>query len=267
MGIQGAAYATIIGQILSLIIGFIFHHTLNKDIDAHLKYIIPNRTIIIEIYKIGVPAIIMQALMSVMTYGVNIIFGGVSDAAVTAYGIYYKIQQFIFFAAFGLNNALIPIIGFNYGMKNKQRVNDGIKYGIIYTLIVMALGAVLFQITGGQSLRLSPTTTSLCVSAIRIITLGYLFVGANIAFQGIFQAFGNGVHSLIVSLIRLILVVFPVAYFFSTLPNAQSLIWWSFPIAEAFSAVAGALLLRRVYRQKVTPLNMANSDERNIAHD
>jgi putative MATE family efflux protein len=253
LGILGAAYATVIGQTLSFIIGLIFHHTLNKDIDVRLKYILPNRAIITEIYKIGIPAIIMQALMSVMTYGVNIIFGRVSDAAVTAYGIYYKIQQFIFFAAFGLNNALIPIIGFNYGMKDKQRVKDGIKYGMIYTLIVMLLGAILLQVTGRTLLTffaLSETTAALCLGAIRIITLGYLFAGANIAFQGIFQAFGNGVHSLVVSLVRLIIVVFPAAYFLTTLQNAQNIIWWTFPIAE-FCALVIALLFMKTMKKLI----------------
>jgi Na+-driven multidrug efflux pump len=138
-------------------------------------------------------------------------------------------------------------------MKDKQRVNDGIKYGMIYTLVVMLLGAVLLQMAGRTLLAafaLSQTTTSLCISAIRIITLGYLFAGANIAFQGIFQAFGNGVHSLIVSLVRLIIVVFPIAYFFTTLQNAQSLIWWTFPIAEACALIIAMLFMKRIARKK-----------------
>jgi putative MATE family efflux protein len=249
MGIRGAAYATIIGQIASLALGVIFHHAFNKDIDTRFKYIVPQRVVIAEIYKIGVPAIIMQALMSVMTYGVNIIFGRVSEAAVTAYGIYYKIQQFVFMAAFGLNNALIPLIAFNYGMQDKQRVQAGVKYGMIYTLIVMALGAALLQAGGRAFLSafaLSPTTTSLCVGAIRVITLGYIFAGANIAFQGIFQAFGHGLHSLVVSLIRLIIVVFPVAYFFTTRQNAERLIWWTFPLAELCALIVAALFMRAI---------------------
>lgn len=254
MGVSGAAYATVIGQIVTLVMSIIFHHTLNRDVDAHPKYIKPNKAVIGEIYKIGFPAIIMQALMSIMTYGINIIFGRVGDNVVTAYGVYYKIQQFVFFAAFGLNNALIPILAFNYGMGNRQRMKDGIKYGILYTLIIMLIGAVGLQVFAKQLMSvfsLSANTMVLSVMAIRIITLGYLFAGANIAFQGIFQAFGNGIRSLIVSLIRLIAVVFPVAYLFTTLQNAENLVWWAFPIAEGCALIVGAFLLKRVYSQRV----------------
>ena len=114
--------------------------------ESRLRYLKPDKGIIADIYKVGVPAVIMQALMSFMTYGVNIIFGRVSGAAVTAYGIYYKIQQFVFFAAFGLNNALIPIVAFNYGMQDKRRVKSGIKYGLLYTLGIMFVGALGLQI-------------------------------------------------------------------------------------------------------------------------
>ena len=147
MGIEGAAYATVIGQFVSFILDAIFHHKYNsKEFSTSLKYIKPELTIIGQIYRVGVPAIIMQALMSFMTYGINVIFALVSTEAVTAYGIYYKIQQFVFFAAFGMNNAMIPIIAFNYGRRNKKRINDGIKYGMIYTLIIMLAGAVLLQV-------------------------------------------------------------------------------------------------------------------------
>jgi putative MATE family efflux protein len=236
MGVRGAAYATVIGQMATLVISGIFHHTRNRDLHVGLRYLKPNRAIIVEIYKIGVPAIIMQALMSFMTYGVNIIFGRVSDAVVTAYGVYYKIQQFVFFAAFGMNNALIPIIAFNYGMKDKKRAKEGIKYGLLYTLLIMAAGAVLLQALAKPiigAFALSEGTVQLCVTAIRVITWGYLFAGANIAFQGIFQAFGRGMRSLTVSLLRLIVIALPVAALFATFQNAESLVWWAFPIAEA----------------------------------
>ncbi len=186
MGIEGAAYATVIGQVVSCVLDIIFHYSNTQDLDNHLRDLIPDGHIIKEIYMVGLPAIIMQALMSFMTYGVNIIFGTVSASAVTAYGVYYKIQQFVFFAAFGMNNAMIPIISFNYGMQDIVRVREGNRYGMIYTLIIMAVGAVGLQIFASQVVGIfavSAETQMLCIRAIRIITLGYLFVGANIAYQ------------------------------------------------------------------------------------
>ncbi|GHV77602.1 MATE family efflux transporter [Spirochaetia bacterium] len=246
MGIAGAAYATVIGQVLTLVLDMIFHHQFNKDVDAGLHYIKPDRAFIGEIYKIGFPAILMQALMSFMTYGLNIILGVIGSSAVTAYGMYYKIQQFIFFAAFGMNNAIIPVVAFNFGMKDTRRMRAGIKYGMLYTLIIMAAGMVLLQVFARPlmgAFSLSTNTMDLCVLAIRIITLGYLFAGANIAFQGIFQAFGNGVRSLLVSMIRLILVVFPAALWFTTFQNAERIVWWAFPVAEASALVLAGLFM------------------------
>lgn len=255
LGVEGAAYATVIGQMVSAVLDLIFHTIYNKrEFDTHLRYIRPRKHIIGEIYVVGVPAIIMQALMSFMTYGVNIIFGAVSTAAVTAYGMYYKIQQFVFFAAFGMNNAIIPLVGFNFGMRDKRRINQGIRYGILYTLVIMALGLVGLQIFAEPLIgifTLSDETRHLCILAIRIITLGYLFAGANIAYQGIFQALGAGVHSLVLSLIRLIVVALPLAWVFTKLPNAETLIWTAFPIAEGVALVAALFLMRQVAKKQL----------------
>lgn len=257
MGIEGAAYATVIGQSVSCLLTMIFHYGFNKEINGKLEFIKPQKEVISEIYKVGIPAIVMQALMSFMTYGANIILGFISSTAVTAYGVYYKIQQFVFFAAFGMNNAMIPIIGFNYGKRDKGRVNEGIKYGMMYTLIIMAIGALglwlfAYQIIG--IFAISDETQKLCIEAIHIITLGYLFVGANIAYQGIFQALGCGVRSLIISLIRLIIIPLPLAYLFTVLPMAQSLVWIAFPIGEAVALIIGILLMKQISREKLGEL-------------
>ncbi|MCD2492776.1 MATE family efflux transporter [Lacrimispora sp. NSJ-141] len=256
LGIEGAAYATVIGQAVSLILGILFHMICNRrDINTGFQYLRPRIKIITEVYTIGIPAIIMQALMSFMTYGVNIIFGAVSTAAVTAYGIYYKIQQFVFFAAFGMNNAMIPIIGFNYGKRDKKRIQEGIRYGMLYTLIIMLVGAMLLQVFAGQLIgifSLSDETRTLCIRAVRIITLGYLFAGANIAYQGIFQALGYGVRSLLVSTVRLIIVALPLAWIFTRLPNAETLIWTAFPIAEGAALILAAVLMRQVAKKRLT---------------
>lgn len=145
MGVAGAAYATVIGQIASFVIALFFHLKFNKSVKKGLKYIKPDAGIIKEIYVIGLPAIIAQALMSIMTYGINIILVSVSESLVTAYGLYYKIQQFILFASFGLRDAITPIVSFSHGMQNKKSITDGIKYGIGYTLVIMIIGTFVVE--------------------------------------------------------------------------------------------------------------------------
>lgn len=264
MGIKGAAYATVAGQIVSCILGLIFHCTMNKEISTKVTYFKPRMDIIKKIYQIGIPAILMQAMMSVMTYGINIIFGAFSTAAVTAYGVYYKIQQFVFFASFGMNNTIIPIVSFNYGKKDKARVQDAIKYGMKITLIIMFVGAIILQLFAPALVGIfavSPETQELCIKAIRIITLGYLFVGANIPYQAIFQALGQGMNSLMLSLVRLIIVTLPLAYIFTKLPNASTMIWWSFPIAEACAFVLALILMKKVKKEKIETLPSKNEEK------
>lgn len=249
LDIAGAAIATVIGQCVSFLLDAYFHYTKNHELDHSLSYLKPIRNIIVEIYQIGIPAIIMQALMSFMTYGVNIIFNAVGAAAVTAYGIYYKIQQFVFFAAFGMNNAIIPITAFNYGMRDKKRIEEVIHYSMLYTLIIMAIGAVFLQLFAVQLcalFALSSNIQSLCITAIRIITLGYLFVGANIAYQGIFQALGYGMHSLLISLLRQLIIVLPLAWLLTKTASAQSLIWTAFPIAEAIACLIAVFCMKHI---------------------
>ena len=255
LGIAGAAYATVIGQVVSLVLGMIFHHTKNKEIETKAEYLVPDKEIITAIYRVGIPAIIMQALMSVMTYCINIIFVRVSGSVVTAYGIYFKIQQFVFFAAFGLNNAIIPIVAFNYGMRDRARIFKAIRCGLLYNAIIMLAGAILLQVFGKQIIGIFDVSTEvkeLSIQAVRIVTLGYILVGANVIFQGIFQALGEGIKSLVISAIRLIIVVLPLAYFFTILPNAQNIVWAAFPIAEACGLVVSILFMSRVSKNKLS---------------
>jgi putative MATE family efflux protein len=261
MGVKGAAYATVIGQIASGLMGFIFHLKFNKSIDKGFKYLKPSLRIIKEIYSIGLPAIIAQAVMSIMTYGFNIILVQVSESMVTAYGLYYKIQQFILFAAFGLRDAITPVISFNHGRRDKKRIKDGIKYGIIYTLIIMVIGIILiegFAQPLAKLFGLSGTTEALCVSAMRIISLSFIFAGLNIAFQGIFQALEGGIESLIISICRQLIFVLPVAWGFSQLAIGSMdydwTIWLTFPIAELASAIIASLFMKRINNKKIKVL-------------
>lgn len=261
MGVEGAAYATIIGQIVSALTGLIFHLKMNKEITNGLHYMKPDGGIIKEIYAIGLPAIIAQALMSVMTYGLNIIFGKISESVVTAYGLYYKIQQFILFAAFGLRDAITPIVSFNHGMGSKKRVKAGIKYGMLYTLIIMVVGLVALEIFAtpfSAIFGLSGETQKLCIDAMRIVSLSFVFAGANVAFQGIFQALDSGLESLIISVFRQFLFVLPVAYGFAKIAIADSskiwLVWLTFLIAEAVSMIFACIFMKKINKNKINVL-------------
>lgn len=251
LGVDGAAYATVIGQIVSFVVAALFHFLKNKEVKFAWKYVKPDWNIIKEIYVIGLPAIIMQALMSLMTFGVNIIFKSVSDNAVTAYGIFYKIQQFLFFAGFGLRDAITPIVSFNYGMNQKKRVKAGIKSGVCFVSAIMVVGIVVLELFANQMtgwFSLSGETAELCALAIRIIAPGFIFAGLNIALQGVYQALGCGLSSLVVSLLRLCVVVLPLAYLFTLLENARVMIWLAFPIAELVAAIVAIWCYLRAKR-------------------
>ena len=261
MGVTGAAYATVIGQICSGGLALYFHITKNKDVKNGIKFLKPSSKIIKDIYSIGLPAIIAQALMSVMTYGLNVILVGVSENMVTAYGLYYKIQQFILFAAFGLRDAITPIVSFNHGMRNKERIKLGIKYGMKYTLTIMIVGLMVLEIFATPFSRifgLSGETETLCISAMRIISVSFIFAGANVAFQGIFQALDSGIESLIISVCRQILFILPVAYGFSLLaiqnPANDWIVWLTFPIGEFVSAVIACIFMKKIIKNKVEGL-------------
>lgn len=191
-----------------------------------------------------------QAVMSVMNYAINIIFGNISEAYVTAYGIFYKIQQFVLFAAFGLRDAITPIVSFNYGRMAKDRLRDGIKYGLLYTTFIMAFFLILLEIFArplSDIFSLSAETSRLCTTAMRVVSVSFIFAGFNIAFQGIFQALDAGIQSLVLSLLRQIVIVLPAAWIFSLL--SPSMVWVSFIIAEAATSVVGAIMLKKVVKK------------------
>lgn len=267
LGVNGAAYATVIGQVVSLALAFIFHIKKNTQISKSPKYMKPSIRLIGEIYAIGLPAIISQALMSVMTYALNIILVGIGENYVTAYGLYYKIQQFILFAAFGLRDAITPIVSFNHGMRSKPRIKEGIKYGMYYTVCIMIVGLVLVEALAyplASVFGLSGETQKLCISAMRIISISFIFAGANIALQGIFQALESGIESLVVSVCRQLLFVVPVAWVLAQAviyANGANgwLVWLTFPVAEILSAAVALLLIKRIYRRKVASIKEQNA--------
>ena len=251
MGVKGAAYATVIGQVASAVLLFIFHMKLNKEFRHDVKYMKPDAKIIKEIYSIGLPAIIAQALMSIMVYAMNLILK-FNASAQTAYGLFYKVQQFVLFLAFGLRDAITPIIAFAYGMGSRKRINDGIKFGLIYTAVLMIMGILITEIFPGAfaSLFNAGQSRAYFISTMRIISISFIFAGINVAYQGIYQALGCGVESLVISLLRQLIIILPLADIFSVfVKNGQigvSLIWWAFPITEIIACLAGYVFLKRI---------------------
>ncbi len=251
MGVEGAAYATVIGQIVSAVLALIFHIKLNREFEHRVENMKPDMGIIKEIYAIGLPAIIAQALMSVMVYVMNLILK-FSSSAQTAYGLFYKVQQFVLFLAFGLRDAITPIIAFSYGMGNKKRIEQGIKYGLIYTIVLMLLGIVITEVFPGVLATLfnAGQSRNYFISAMRIISLSFTFAGINLAYQGIYQALDGGIQSLLLSLLRQFIIILPLACVFSNfVRNGQvgiSLIWWAFPITEFITCLAGYVFLKKI---------------------
>ncbi len=259
MGVEGAAYATVIGQILSAILLLIFHLRLNKEFEHDMKYIKPDATIIREIYSIGLPAIIAQALMSIMVYVMNLILK-FNPSAQTAYGLFYKVQQFVLFLAFGLRDAITPIIAFAYGMGSKKRIKDGIRYGLIYTAALMILGIIITEIFPNAFATLfnAGQSREYFIGAMRIISISFIFAGINVTYQGIYQALDGGIESLVISLLRQLVIILPLAGIFSVfVRNDQagvSLIWWAFPITELIACLVGYVFLKRIKRNRVDSL-------------
>ena len=256
MGVKGAAYATVIGQVASAILLFVFHMKLNKEFEHGVKYMKPDGRIIKEIYSIGLPAMIAQALMSIMVYVMNLILK-FSPSAQTAYGLFYKVQQFVLFLAFGLRDAITPIIAFAYGMGDKKRIKDGIKYGLIYTAALMIFGIIITEVFPGAFAALFNAGQSRenFIGAMRIISISFIFAGINVAYQGVYQALEGGIESLVISLLRQLVIILPLAGIFSIfVRNGQadvSLIWWDFPITELIACAVGYVFLRGIKKRKL----------------
>lgn len=256
MGVEGAAYATVIGQVVSVGLLFIFHIKLNKEFEHGAKYMKPDSRIIKEIYAIGLPAIIAQALMSIMVYVMNLILK-FNPSAQTAYGLFYKVQQFVLFLAFGLRDAITPIIAFAYGMGSKRRIKAGMKYGLIYTTALMVFGIIITEVFPNAFATLFNAGSSRVyfIGAMRIISISFVFAGINVAYQGIYQALDGGVPSLVISLLRQLVIILPLAGIFSAfVRNGQadiSLIWWAFPITELIASLVGYVFLTKIRKNKV----------------
>lgn len=254
MGVAGAAIATVIGQIVAGTIALVINIKKNDEIQLKLKGFRPEGKIIARIYEVGIPSIIMQAIGSVMTYGMNRILIAFSSTAVAVFGVYFKLQSFIFMPVFGLNNGMVPIIAYNYGAGKKDRLIKTLKLSIIYAVGLMLLGVIIFQLFPAPLFALfdaSETMLAIGIPALRIISLSFIFAGFCIVCGSLFQALGNGVYSMVVSIARQLLVLLPVAYLLSLSGKVEA-VWWAFPIAEIVSLSLTVFFMFRINRKVIS---------------
>ena len=265
MGAAGAAVATVIGQWVGAVMAVIFNLTKNTDVQFGLKYLRPDKEIMGKILAVGVPSIIMMAIGSVMNFGMNQIFLGFADIGETAsgvFGIYFKLQSFFFMPLFGINNAAISILAFNYGARQPKRITGTLKRTVGTAMVIMLVGLAIFQIFPDVLMGFFSTSADaadgefvrLGVSALRIISLMFPMAAVGIALGGAaFPAMGNGLYSTITSLCRQLIVLLPAAYLLS-LTGYVHAVWWSFPIAEVVSMVITLVLYNKIYRSKIKPM-------------
>lgn len=256
MGIQGAAAATVFGQIVAMFLAAFLNHKKNKDVRVKVRGFKPHRKTISLIYQVGFPSIIMLSISSVMTFGLNKILIAFSETAVAVFGVYFRLQSFIFMPIFGLNNGMVPIIAYNYGARSRKRIMETVRLSIGIAVGIMLIGLVIFQLMTPELLMLFQADAemmSIGIPALRIISLSFLFAGYSIIVGSVFQALGNGIYSLIVSIARQLVCILPLAYFFARAFGLK-MVWFSVPIAEILAMILTTILFRKIYVEKIRPL-------------
>ncbi len=257
MKVAGAAVATIIGQICAGILAIILNHRYNDEVKVKLKGFRPDLFIVKKIYAIGLPSIVMQAIGSVMTFSMNRILTGLNPDSVAVFTVYFKLQSLFFMPIFGLNNGMVPILAFNYGARKKKRMLSVIKLTMMYAFAFMFVGFLLFELIPEQLLRIFDTgeesLITLGVPALRIIGVHYLAAWFCIIGGTVFQALGNGVYSLIVSVARQLVILIPVAWILGRTVGLPG-IWWCFPIAEVMSLCVNIVFLTKIHRNVIAPI-------------
>ena len=250
-GVRGAAIATVIGQIIAATFALIMNLKVNKEIQFSLKGFRPDLKIIGMIYKVGLPSIIMQSIGSLMVFCLNKILIVFSSTAVAVFGVYFKLQSFVFMPIFGLNNGLIPIIAYNYGAKKKARMLNTIKCGLIIAISVMTVGSIVFELIPDKLLAMFDASENMLAMgkiALKTIAVHFPIAAICIVLGSSFQALGNAIYSMFVSIARQIVVLIPVAYFLASLGNINY-VWWCFPIAEIMSLTITLFFFFRMKKQ------------------
>lgn len=256
MGVIGAAVATVAGQIIAAIVSLIFNLTKNKEINMSFKGFKPDMDIIKQIYKVGVPSIIMQSIGSVMTYGMNQILIAFSTTATAVFGVYFKLQSFVFMPIFGLNNGMVPIVAYNYGAQKRSRLLKTVKLSVAYAVGIMLFGVLVFQLIPDKLFMLfdaSEQMLEMGVPALRIISIHFPIAGICIVCGSLFQALGNAVYSMINSVCRQIVVLLPAAYLLAQLGNVNY-VWWSLPIAELMSLTMTVIFLIKINKDIISKI-------------
>ena len=255
-GTTGAAVATVIGQFCGAGTAIFFNLKKNPDIQISFRGFRPSAEAIRRIYVVGLPSIAMQCVGSVMTFFMNQILMGFSATAVAVFGVYFKLQSFVFMPIFGLNNGMVPIISYNYGARNPARVKKTIKLAICYAECIMLLGFCIFQFAPDKVLGIfaaSDAMLAIGIPALRIICPHFLLAGIGIVLGSVFQALGNGVFSLIVSVCRQLVVLIPVAWLLSKTGNVN-MVWWAFLIAEVISLTLSLIFMVRINKTIIEPM-------------
>ncbi|MCI9363846.1 MATE family efflux transporter [bacterium 1XD42-1] len=256
MGIAGAAIATVIGQLFGMLLSLYLNAKFNKEIHIRLKGFRPNGRIIGEIYAVGVPGIVMQSISSVMTVGLNKILIDFTETAVAVFGVYFKLQSFVFMPVFGLTNALVPIVGYNYGAGNRERIVKAIKLAGCYAFGIMTVGAAIFFLFPDKLLLMfdaSPDMLEIGIPALRTICISFMGASIGITLSSAFQAMGKGIYSLSMSACRQLVVILPVAWILGKLWGLSA-VWFAFLIAEVASLALALILYRRIYNRQIKNL-------------
>ena len=258
LGIAGAAIATVAGQIIAMILSFIFNMKYNEDVDIRFgtHIFIPDFGIIKQIYKVGIPSIAMQAMSTLMMLGLNKILVTYSDMAVNVLGIYYKLQSFVFMPIFGLNNGMTPIVAFNYGAKNKDRIVKVLKYSFITSIVIMVIGTAIFWLFPKELMMLfnpNEEMMKLGIPALRICSLCFILAAFDVMAIATFQSLGNGMYALYASFLRQLVLIIPLAYVLSNMFGLEA-VWYSIPLAELGCAFFDIYLMKKIYKQKIANL-------------
>jgi len=258
MGAKGAAIATVFGQILGCILGFIFNRKFNKEIELSIHKLRPHLQTMKDIYRIGIPSIVLQSVGAVMNFSLNKIFAMFSDLAVATFGVYFKLQSFVFMPLFGMNSASVPIIAYNYGADRRDRLEKCMSIGVRYGIGIMSVGTLIFWLFPEQLMGLfssPPEMVAMGIVALHIVSLNFPFAGYAIMRGAAFQALGKSVYSMNISLVRQLLIIIPCAYIFAKI-GGVNMVWWAFPVAEVAGMTMSIMYTKRIRRtiiSKMTP--------------
>lgn len=256
MEVAGAALATVLGQIIASIVAFVVNRKKNRELHLTFRGFCVSREIIRSIYAVGVPSIVMSSISSVMTFGMNKILISFSPTATAVFGVYFKLQSFVFMPVFGLNNGMVPIVAFNYGARKKERIKRTVFLASCYATGIMLLGLAIFQFFPAQLLAIfnaSENMVHIGTLALRLISLSFVFAGFNIVSSSLFQALAHGMLSLWMSLVRQLCVLLPAAFVLSKLGGLDA-VWWAFPLAEIFSLALCLVFRKHIYQREIEPL-------------